>query len=116
METREMNTQPWEGDKTVIKSDTFLRESGLQGGKSIGEHLALGSFIVGVPFFLIGFYVLASIILDLGFATNTAITIGAVLIFLIGSMLIIGGYLLYRDNQMKNNRDMRKSEFFFIKK
>jgi len=96
-----MNKQSSEGDKTVIISDEFLRESGLQGGKSIGEHLALGSFIVGIPFFLIGLYVLVNILFNLGFPANTAIIIGAVLIFIIGSMLIIGGYTIYREKHTK---------------
>lgn len=30
-----------------IESDKNLRESGVQGGKIIGEKLALGSFIIG---------------------------------------------------------------------
>ena len=96
-----MNKRSSEVDKTVIMSDEFLNESGLQGGKIIGEHLALGSLIVGIPFFLMGLYVLVNIFLDLGFPTNTAIIIGGVLIFIIGLMLIIGGFLIYTGKHTK---------------
>ena len=96
-----MNKQSSEVDKTVVMSDEFLNESGLQGGKIIGEHLALGSLIVGIPFFLMGLYVLVNIFLDLGFPTNTAIIIGGVLIFIIGVMLIIGGFLIYTGKHTK---------------
>ena len=95
-EVKEMNKQTSDEDKTVIMSDEFLRESGLQGGKIIGEHLALGSVIIGIPFFLIGLYVIVNVIFNLGFPTNTAIIIGASLIFIIGLMLTIGGYLVYK--------------------
>jgi hypothetical protein len=96
-----MNKQSSEVDKTVVMSDEFLNESGLQGGKIIGEHLALASLIVGIPFFLIGLYVLVNIFFDLGVPRNTAIIIGAVLIFIIGVLLIIGGFLIYTDKHTK---------------
>ena len=41
-------------DKTVITSDKYISESGVQGGKVIGEHIVLGSFLVGIPFFVLG--------------------------------------------------------------
>jgi hypothetical protein len=88
-------------NNTVITSDKYLSESGVQGGKVVGEHLALGSFIIGVPFFTIGLITLFSIVFDF-FSTNTAVIIAAFLVTAIGLLLIIGGYFIYRD---KHNKD-----------
>lgn len=52
VEGKTMNTKTSEGDNTVIMSDKYLSESGVQGGKSIGEHIALGSFIMGYHCYL----------------------------------------------------------------
>ena len=43
-----MNKKTSEKDNTVIMSDKYISESGVQGGKIIGEHIALGSFIIGI--------------------------------------------------------------------
>ena len=87
--------------KTVIMSDKYLSESGVQGGKVIGEHIVLGSFIGGITFLLIGLYALFSMILGF-FPTNTAIIILVLLVTVIGLLLIIGGYSIYRTKHVKN--------------
>lgn len=87
--------------KTVIMSDKYLRESGVQGGKAMGEHIVLFSFIAGIPLLLIGLYLLFSMLL--GFIpTNTAIIILPLLLTVIGLLLIIGGYSIYRTKHVKN--------------
>lgn len=96
-----MSKKTLKEDKTVIMSDKYLSESGVQGGKIVGEHLVLGSFIVGIPFFIIGLITLFSILFDF-FSTNTAVIIAALLITAIGLLLIIGGYFIYRDKHTKN--------------
>jgi len=96
-----MSKKTFEKNKTVIMSDKYLSESGVQGGKIIGEHLALGSFIVGIPFLIIGLITLFSIVFDF-FITNTAVIIAALLLIAIGLLLIIGGYFIYRDKHVKN--------------
>lgn len=95
-----MSKKTLKEDKTVITSDKYLSESGVQGGKIIGENLALGSFIVGTPFFIIGLITLFSIFFGF-FSTNTAVLIGALLVTVIGLLLIIGGYFIYIDKQIK---------------
>jgi len=85
-----------------IESDKYIRESGVQGGKVIGENLALGSFIFGIPFLIMGLYALFSMLFGFGFPTNTAGIIGALLIIVIGLLLIIGGYNIYRAKHGKN--------------
>ena len=88
-------------DRSVIMSDDYLRESGVQGGKIIGEHIAFGCFIMGIPFFIIGVYALLSMFFGLGFPTNTAIIILSLLGTVIGLLLIVGGYFIYRDKHSK---------------
>ena len=87
--------------KTVIMSDKYISESGVQGGKTIGEHIVLFSFIGGITFFLIGLYAILSMILG-NFPTNTAIIILVILVNVIGLLLIIGGYSFYRTKNIKN--------------
>ena len=84
----------------TIESDRYIRESGVQGGKIIAEHLALGCFLMGIPFFTIGLYGLMSVIFDLGFPTDGASIIGVVLITVIGLLLIVSGYAIYRTKQV----------------
>lgn len=84
-----------------IESDKNVRESGVQGGKIIGEHLALGCFIVGVPFFIIGLYGLISMSFGFGFPMNTALLIGVVLVTVIGGLFLFGGYTIYRTKHEK---------------
>ena len=96
-----MSKKTLEKNNTVIMSDEYLSESGVQGGKIVGEHLALGSFIIGIPFFIIGLITLFSIFFDF-FSTNTAVIIAAFLVTAIGLLLIIGGYFIYRDKHVKD--------------
>ena len=89
-------------DNTVIMSDKYLSESGVQGGKVIGEHIVLGSFIGGIPLLCIGLYALAGMLFGFAFPSpNTAGIIGALLVTVIGLLLVIGGFSLYRDKHVK---------------
>lgn len=82
-------------DKTVIMSDKYISESGVQGGKVIGEHIVLDSLIFGIPFLIIGLIGLF-MLFGLGFpATNTANIILMLLLTVIGLLLIIGAYNIY---------------------
>ncbi|MCJ7570671.1 MAG: hypothetical protein MUO82_02175 [Candidatus Thermoplasmatota archaeon] len=85
-----------------IESDKYIRESGVQGGKIIGENLALGSFIFGIPFLIMGLYALISMLFGFWSPINTAGIIGALLLTFIGLLLIIGGYFIYRVKHVKN--------------
>jgi hypothetical protein len=85
-----------------IESDKNLRDSGVQGGKIIGENLALGSFIFGISFLILGLYAFCSMLFGFGFPTNTADIILALLATVIGLLLIIGGYSIYRSKHVKN--------------
>lgn len=96
-----MNNNTFKGDKTVITSDKFISESGVQGGKILGEHIVLGSLIFGIPFLTIGIYGLISIIFDLGFPNNIATIILVLIVFVIGLLLIIGAYNIYRTKNVK---------------
>lgn len=96
-----MNKKTSREDKTVIMSDKYLSESGVQGGKVIGEHIVLGSFIVGIPLLIIGLCALFSMLLGF-FPTNTAIIILVLLVTVIGLLMIIGGYSIYRTKHIKN--------------
>ena len=89
-------------EEYTIELDKNLRDSGVQGGKVIGEKLVLGSFIFGIPFLIIGLYALFNMLFGFGFPTNTAAIIGALLLFVIGVLLIIGGYSIYRAKHAKN--------------
>ncbi len=100
-EEKRMKKNTSKKDNTVILSDEFLSQSGVQGGKIIAEHIVLGSLIFGIPFLIIGFYALFSMIFGLGYQTNTAIIIAALLVTVIGFLLIIGGYSIYRTNHVK---------------
>ena len=95
-----MNKKTSKGDNTVIMSDKYISESGVQGGKTIGEHIVLGSFIAGIPLFLIGLCALFSMLLGL-FPTNTAIIILVLLVIVIGLLMIIGGYSIYITKHVK---------------
>ena len=91
------NEKTTKKDNTVIMSDKFLGESGVEGGKVIGEHIALGSFIVGIPLLIIGILASINILFDMGFPTNNAIIILVILVIVIGLLLTIGGYNIYRE-------------------
>jgi hypothetical protein len=98
----EMNKKTSKEDHTVIMSDKYLSESGVQGGKVVGEHLALGSLILGIPFLIIGLYALINMSFGWGFPTHTAGIIAALLVTVIGLLLVIGGCSIYRDKHAKN--------------
>jgi hypothetical protein len=93
-----MNKKTSEKDNTVILSDKYISESGVQGGKIIGEYIVLFSFLFGIPFFIMGLFLL----FGFGFPPNTAVIIGALLFFVIGLLLIIGGYFMYKDKHARN--------------
>ena len=57
-----------------------IKESGLQGGKVIGNNLSLFAFIIGIPLLITGMYPLFSILLGFGFPLNLA---NIILIFLV---------------------------------
>ena len=85
-----MNKKTLKEDKTVIMSDKYISESGVQGGKVIGEHIVLGSLIAGIPLFLIGLYGIIGILLGI-LPTSAAIIILVLLVIVIGLLMIIGG-------------------------
>ena len=91
--------KPW---KTRVERDIIMhkdiKESGLQGGKIIGEKISLLSFIIGIPMLIIGLYAIFSILFDFGFPVNMATIILAILVNVIGLLLIIGGYFIYSGN------------------
>jgi putative Mn2+ efflux pump MntP len=68
----------------------------LQGGKVLGNHISLASFVGGIPLFIIGFIALIGSVLDFGFPSNTAVIIAAVLVTLIGVLLIISGFSTFK--------------------
>lgn len=88
--------------KGVLMSDKYITESGLQGGNVLSDHISLLSFILGIPFFLIGVITLFGIFFDFGFQTNLAIIIGAFLITIIGLLLVVGGYFIYKDKHVQS--------------
>ena len=81
-----------------IKMHEDIRVSGLQGGKILGQNLALFSFVMGLPLILIGLYGLFSMIFDLGFPMNSATLILVFVVLSLGSLFTIGGYFLYKGN------------------
>jgi hypothetical protein len=85
-----------------IELNKNIRDSDIQGGKILGEKLALGSFIIGIPFLIIGLYALCNMFFGFGFPTNTADIIAALLVTVIGLLLIIGGYSIHRAKHVKN--------------
>lgn len=89
--------KPW---KTRIERDIImhddLKESSLQGGKVIGDKLALFSFILGIPMLTVGLYASLNMIFSFGFDVNMATIILVILVNVLGLLLIIGGYNIYR--------------------
>ena len=73
----------------------------MQGGKIIGEHIALFSFIFGITFLIIGLILLIGMLLGFGFPTHTAGIILALLVTVIGLLLVIGGYNIHRTKHVK---------------
>jgi len=91
------NKKPW---KTRMERDIIMHKdikvSGLQGGKIVGDKLALFSLVMGIPLLFVGFYALISMIFDLGFPMNTATLILVMVIISLGSLSTIAGVLLYK--------------------
>ena len=94
-----MKKKQWKATKVerdIIMHDD-IRVSGLQGGKIIGNKLALFSFIMGIPLLLIGLFGLSIMIFDLGFPMNNAVLLLVLVVIALGSLFTIGGYLLYKE-------------------
>jgi uncharacterized membrane protein len=85
-----------------IESDKYIRDSGVQGGKITGEKLALGCFIIGIPMLTIGMWSIFNMLFGFGFPMNMATIILVLLAIVIGLLLIIGGYTIYRAKHVKN--------------
>jgi len=89
-----------------IELDKNIRDSGVQGGKIIGEKLSLGSFIIGIPLLIIGLFSLFNMLFGSGFPKDMHIMLVLFspqsLAIVIGLLLIIGGYSLYRTQHVKN--------------
>ena len=87
--------------KSKVERDIMMHEdirvSGIQGGKVLGNNLALFSFIIGLPLLIIGLIGLISMVFDLGFPVNDATIILLLIVLSTGSLFTIGGYFLYRD-------------------
>jgi hypothetical protein len=88
-------------DNTVILSDKYLSESGVQGGKIIAEHLALGCFLVGTPLFIIGLFSLLVFGVPQDMPIILILLSPPSLVMIIGVSLIIGGCFMYRDTHTK---------------
>ena len=87
--------------KNKIERDVQMSEdikvSGIQGGKVLGQNLALFSLIMGIPLLLIGLFGLFNMVLDLGFPKNSATVILVLIVLAMGALFTIGGYFLYKD-------------------
>lgn len=87
--------KPW---KNKVERDIILhediKESGLQGGKIIGEKIGLFSLIIGVPLLILGFYGLY-LLFESGLNLYLANIILIFLVLIIGLLLTIGGYTIY---------------------
>ena len=81
-----------------IKMHDDMRVSGLQGGKVLGDHLALFSFLMGIPLTVTGVYGVLALVFDLGFPMNNATIILVLVVLSLGCLFTIGGYLLSRTN------------------
>ena len=106
-----MNTTASKEDRTVILSDRYLSESGVQGGKIIGEHLALGSFLFGGSLFVIGLFSLFYMVFIVGYPTDVPLVLIILspqsLATIIGLILLIGGYFVYKDKHGKKVAEKR---------
>jgi hypothetical protein len=84
--------------KTKIERDIIMhediKESGLQGGKVVGDKIALFSLIFGIPLLIVGLYSLISMIFNLGFPVNSATIILALVVTSLGCLGIFSGYTL----------------------
>jgi hypothetical protein len=89
-------------EEYTIELDKNIRDSGIQGGKIIGEKLSIGSFLIGIPLLIVGLYALFSMLFGFGFPTNPATIFLVLLVIVIGLLSIIGGYSIYRTKRVKN--------------
>lgn len=96
-----MNKSTSKEDKTVIMSDKYISESGVQGGKVLGENIVLGSLIFGIPFLIMGLIGLFMLFFFETIAANTTNIILMLLLFVIGLLLIIGAYNFYSTKHVK---------------
>ena len=87
-------------------SDEYLMESGVQGGKIIAEKLVWGYFLIGIPLFAIGIFSWFYMVFVSGVPSDWPIVLYILnpqtLATIIGLILIIGGYFVYRDKHVKN--------------
>ena len=92
-----VNKKPWKTrvDRD-IKFSKNIKEAGLEGGKVIANNLSLFSFIIGIPLLIIGLYAIISMLFGFGFTINMATIILVFLVNVIGLLLIIGGYFIYK--------------------
>ena len=101
-----MSKDTSEKDNTVILSDKYLSESGVQGGKIMGEKYVLGCFLFGIPLFTIGLFSLFWMLFVTGIPNNWPITLyifsPQALAVIIGLLVIISGYFVYKDKHVKN--------------
>ena len=89
--------KPWKTRvERDIKFSKDIKEAGLEGGKVIGNNLSLFSFIIGIPLLIIGLYAIINMLFGFGFPINMATIILVFLVNVIGLLLIIGGYFIYR--------------------
>jgi putative Mn2+ efflux pump MntP len=96
-----MNKKSLKHNRTIIKSDKYLSESGVQGGKILGEHIVLGSLIFGIPLFIMGLIGLFMLFGLEYIAVNIANVIAVLLLTIIGLLLILGAYNIYRTKNTK---------------
>ena len=82
--------------RAVIMSDEYITESGIQGGKALGDHIAVFSLIIGIPFLIVGIYGFLNILFGWGFPTNLAIIILVLLVLIIGFLMTLGGITIYK--------------------
>ncbi|GEM_PF-1972966 len=89
-----------------MQSDTYVKESGVQGGKILGENLALFAFAIGIPLFAIGIVSIFYTLFITGFPEDWPIILYIFspqsLAVIIGLLAIIGGYTIYRAKHVKN--------------
>jgi hypothetical protein len=92
-------------DRTVILSDEYLSESGVQGGKIIAEQIVLGSLLFGISLLIVGLFSLCYMFFIVGFPKDMPILLILLspqsIALIIGLLLTIGGYFIYRDKQRK---------------
>jgi len=92
-------------DNTVIMSDKYISESGVQGGKIVAEKLVLGCLIIGIPLFAIGIFSLFYMLFVTGIPENWSpvlLILGPQsLAIIIGFLLVFSGYSIYRSKHSK---------------